>query len=74
MLKNNKVNMALALVMPGWLAGLIVTVVLFIGAGILALLGKKQVKQAVPAMPQAATDGVKADVETVTAAVKRGRA
>lgn len=65
--------LALALVMPAWLAGLIVTVVLFIGAGILALLGKKQVSRAVPAMPQAATEGVKADVEAVTEAVKRGR-
>ncbi|MDP9796335.1 hypothetical protein J2S43_004847 [Catenuloplanes nepalensis] len=65
--------LALALVMPAWLASLIVTIVLFIGAGILALLGRKQVKQAVPPMPQAATDGVKADVEAVTEAVKRGR-
>jgi hypothetical protein len=65
--------LALALVMPAWLAALIVTVVLFIGAGILALLGKKQVSRAVPAMPQAATEGVKADVEAVTEAVKRGR-
>jgi hypothetical protein len=65
--------LALALVMPAWAAALIVTVVLFIGAGILALLGKKQVSQAVPAMPQAATEGVKADVEAVTEAVKRGR-
>jgi hypothetical protein len=67
--------MALALVMPGWLAALIVAVVLFAAAGVLALVGKKQVSQAVPPMPQAAADSVRADVDAVTAAVRdRGRA
>jgi MFS family permease len=66
--------LALALVMPGWLAALIVAVVLFVVAGILALVGKKQVSQAVPPMPKAAADSVRADVDAVTAAVKdRGR-
>ncbi|HEX8628051.1 MAG TPA: phage holin family protein [Catenuloplanes sp.] len=65
----------LALVMPAWVAALIVAVVLFIAAGVMALLGKKQVKQAVPPVPRAAADSVKADVGVVTAAVKdRGRA
>jgi hypothetical protein len=54
---------------------LIVTVVLFIVAGVLALLGKKQVSQAVPPTPQAATDSVKADVDAVKHAAKdRSRA
>jgi hypothetical protein len=40
----------------------------------MALVGKKQVSQAVPPMPQAAADSVRADVDAVTAAVKdRGR-
>jgi uncharacterized membrane protein YqjE len=65
----------LALVMPGWLAALIVAVVLFVLAGILALVGKKQVSQAVPPVPEATVRSVRADVDTVTAAVKdRGRA
>jgi hypothetical protein len=56
-------------------AALIVAVVLFVVAGIMALVGKKQVNQAVPPMPKAAADSVKADVDTVKAAVKdRGRA
>lgn len=65
----------LALAVPAWLAALIVAVVLFALAGILALIGKRQVKQAVPPVPTAAADSVRADVDAVTAAVKdRGRA
>jgi hypothetical protein len=60
----------LALVMPAWLAALIVTVVLFVSAGIMALVGKRQVKQAVPPMPEAAASGLKADVDTVKGAVR----
>ncbi|MEV6489717.1 phage holin family protein [Actinoplanes sp. NPDC051633] len=58
-----------------WLAALIVTVVLFAVAGVLALLGKKQVTQAVPPEPSAAIESVKADVDEVKHAVKdRSRA
>ncbi len=57
--------LALALVLPAWLAALIVTVVLFAVAGIVALVGKKQVSQATPAAPERAIDGVKRDIETV---------
>jgi uncharacterized membrane protein YqjE len=56
---------ALQLVMPVWLAALIVAVVLFLVAGVLALSGKKQVKQATPPLPSEAVDGVKRDIETV---------
>src|SRR3954468_15783457 len=42
----------LDLFLPLWLAALIITVVLFATAGILALLGKKQVTQAVPPEPK----------------------
>jgi putative superfamily III holin-X len=60
--------MALALVVPGWLAGLIVAVVLFAIAGVLALVGKKDVAQASPPVPTQAIAGVQADI----AAVKKG--
>ena len=63
----------LALVMPAWLAALIVTVVLFAAAGVAALLGKKQVQQAVPPAPTAAVDSTKRDVQTVKTAVQEGR-
>jgi hypothetical protein len=58
------------LFLPLWLAALIVTVVLFAGAGILALLGKKQVTQAVPPEPSAAIESAKADVDEVKNAIK----
>jgi hypothetical protein len=66
---------ALGLVLPLWLAGLIVTVALFLIAGVLALLGKNQVTQAVPPEPKAAIESVKADVDEVKHAVRdRSRA
>ena len=58
------------LFLPLWLAALIVTVVLFAGAGILALLGKKQVTQAVPPEPSAAIESAKADVDEVKNAIR----
>ena len=63
----------LALVLPVWAAALIVAVVLFIAAGVAALIGKKQVQQAVPPKPTAAVDSTKRDVDTVKAAVRDGR-
>src|SRR3954447_14018166 len=53
-----------------WLSALIVTVVLFVIAGILALIGKKQVTKAKPAEPPEAVAGIKADVDEVKLAVK----
>jgi len=53
-----------------WLAALIVTMVLFLVAGILALLGKKQVTKAIPPEPNQAIESVKADVDEVKQAVK----
>ncbi|KXK61485.1 hypothetical protein AWW66_13385 [Micromonospora rosaria] len=68
------VVLLLATWIAAWLAALIVAVLLFAVAGILALAGRKQVKQAVPPVPAAAVRSVQADVDTITAAVKdRGR-
>jgi uncharacterized membrane protein YqjE len=65
----------LDLFLPLWLAALIVTVVLFGTAGILALLGKKQVNRAVPPEPSDAIASAKADVDEVKQAIKsRSRA
>ena len=63
----------LALVLPAWLAALIVAVALFLLAGTLALVGKQQVSRAVPPVPEATVRSVRADLDTVTAAVKDGR-
>lgn len=57
--------LALALLLPAWLSALIVTVVLFAIAGIVALVGKKQVSQAAPAAPEKTIDSIKHDVETI---------
>jgi uncharacterized membrane protein YqjE len=57
--------LVLDLLMPAWLAALIVTVVLFAVAGVLALVGKKRVSEATPAKPEQAIDGLKKDVATV---------
>jgi uncharacterized membrane protein YqjE len=62
----------LALVMPPWAAALVVTVALFAIAGILALVGRGQVKEAGSPVPQETVDSVKADVHAVTAAAKEG--
>jgi uncharacterized membrane protein YqjE len=56
---------ALDLVLPLWLSALIVTAVLFVAAGVAALLGKKQVDQATPPAPERAIAGMKEDVEAV---------
>ena len=63
--------MGLAEAVPGWLSALIVAVVLFVIAGVLALVGKKEVSQATPPVPEHAISGVKQDVETVKESVHR---
>jgi uncharacterized membrane protein YqjE len=57
--------LALALVLPAWAAALIVAVLLFAGAGVAALVGKKEVEQATPPAPERAIAGVREDVATV---------
>jgi|SRR5947209_10386352 len=65
------VILVLALVLPGWLAALIVAVVLFAASGLMALLGRGQFRRASPPTPEQALDSVKADVQTVTDAVRK---
>ncbi|GGR62933.1 membrane protein [Nocardioides luteus] len=57
--------LALALVMDAWLAALIVGVVLLVIAGVMAMVGKKQVSEGTPMKPERATENVKRDVEAV---------
>jgi uncharacterized membrane protein YqjE len=60
----------LAYVLPAWLAAVVVGVVLLLVAGVLALIGRGQVRRATPPVPKAAVASVKADINTVTEAVK----
>lgn len=57
--------LAIDTALPAWLAALIVGVVLLAGAGIAALLGKKQIEKATPPAPEEAIESVKQDVATV---------
>ncbi|MFF3485740.1 phage holin family protein [Streptomyces sp. NPDC002701] len=62
---------ALAVPLPVWAAALIVTVVLGVIAAVLAIRGKKQVKQATPPAPERTIDSVKADVAEIKESAKR---
>jgi MFS family permease len=53
----------LDLAMATWLAALIVTVVFAAIAGVLAMTGRKQVREAAPPIPEQAIDSVKEDVQ-----------
>ena len=65
------VVLALALVVPGWLAALIVAVVLFAVAGVLALVGKKDVEKGTPPVPTEAIASTKTDIQTVKESARR---
>jgi uncharacterized membrane protein YqjE len=54
-----------------WLAAVIVGVVLLAAAGVLALLGRKQVEQATPPTPERAMESVQRDVNEVKERVRR---
>ena len=54
--------LALAEVLPGWAAALIVAAVLLLGAGILAVVGKGRVSSGQPLKPERAVAGVREDV------------
>jgi hypothetical protein len=57
--------MLIATAVEPWIAALIVGVVLLAGAGVLALLGRKQVNRATPPKPERAMESVQDDVEHV---------
>ncbi|MEU4744524.1 phage holin family protein [Actinosynnema sp. NPDC023658] len=56
----------LATVMPAWLAAFVVAVAVFVVAGVLALIGRKQVQRGTPPVPEEAMAGVKKDIATVS--------
>lgn len=57
--------LGLAEALPAWLAALIVAAVVLVAAGVAALLGKKEMGEVTPVVPEKAVEGVKLDVETV---------
>ncbi|MFJ8904349.1 phage holin family protein [Streptomyces sp. NPDC102351] len=56
---------ALDLVLPLWAAALIITGVLFVIAGVLAMTGRGQLRRATPPKPERTLGSVKADVEEI---------
>ena len=63
--------LGLAEVMPAWVAALLVAVLLLIGAAVLALVGRRNVQQATPPVPEQAMESVKADVAEVKERAQR---
>ena len=57
--------LALDLVLPAWAAALIVAGTLFVIAAVAALLGKKEISEAVPPVPREALKSVKLDLEAL---------
>ena len=57
---------------PAWLSALIVTVVLFAVAGVLAIIGRKKFAQA-QFVPKESVDQIKSDIETIKADIARIR-
>ena len=61
-----------ALGVPAWVSSLIVTVVLFIGAGVLTMMGKKKFA-AVKFVPSESVEHIKSDIEVLKADIARVR-
>jgi uncharacterized membrane protein YqjE len=63
--------LALAMEMSAWLAALIVSVALFLGAGVFALAGRRGVRRGSPPVPTEALRSTKEDVAAVREAVRQ---
>lgn len=63
-------GLALALVLPGWAAALIVFGLLLVLAGIEAFMGRAQLKRTTPLVPDRTINSVRADIDAVKAAVE----
>jgi hypothetical protein len=61
-----------ALGVPPWLSALIVTIVLFIAAGVLAMMGKKKFAQ-VNFVPDESVRQIKTDIESIKSDIARVR-
>jgi len=57
--------LGLAHALPDWLSALIVALVLFAGAAVAALVGRKELRHATPPAPEQAIAGVKEDLAVI---------
>jgi hypothetical protein len=65
--------LALSTAVAAWLAALIVTLILGAIAGVLALQGRTKVQQAIPPVPEQATESVKEDVQWAKTRAQQAR-
>jgi membrane protein len=65
------VVLLVATVLPAWIAAMVVGGAVLLVAAVLALVGKGQVEQAVPPVPQEAAEGVQRDIQAVREGVSR---
>lgn len=63
--------LALALVMPAWGAAFVVAALVFAVAGVLALVGRRQIDRGTPPIPEQAAESVKRDISQVKARAHR---
>ena len=63
--------LGLSLVLPPWLAALIVGVVVLAIAGVAALVGKKKISEAGPVVPEKTVASVKEDVAEIKESIQR---
>jgi hypothetical protein len=63
--------LGLAAAVPAWLSALIIAVVLFVIAGVAALIGRKKLQQAAPPVPTRAIETTKADVAEIKESIHR---
>ncbi|OQO89400.1 phage holin family protein [Saccharomonospora piscinae] len=63
--------LALALVLPAWAAALVVGGALMLLAGLLALVGRQQIRKGAPPMPREAVESVRRDIDTVKETMRR---
>ena len=63
--------LGLALVLPAWLASLIVGVVILAIAGIAALIGKKKISEGAPPVPTDTIARAKTDIDQIKESAKR---
>jgi hypothetical protein len=65
--------LGLATVMPGWLAALIVAFVLLIAIALLAWIGYREIKKAMPPVPEATIKNLKRDINAIRGVGKRSQ-
>ena len=64
-------DLGLAVVLPPWLAALLIGIVVLAVAGVVALVGKRKVSEAAPVVPERTVASVKEDVAEIKESIQR---